>query len=199
MGTDILGWVELRKDQRWMRAVDIRPFVVRDSDAFGCLFGVNNRTSFSPIAERRGLPADASRLVREVWDKVSKDPVVHASSWVSLEEIERIDWDEESPAHECRIEVRSGADRRGDTILDSEAEIPGLTDEQRAALRRAEPVRISELYPGRSGYPGPFELRRFPLTRGYALKSLARLFELMRWLGDGFGKENVRLIVWFDD
>ncbi|MFJ2795668.1 MULTISPECIES: hypothetical protein [unclassified Streptomyces] len=100
MGTDIRGFVECRLDYReheggsfWHAAVDLDHLKVpRNYGAFGCLFGVCDNEQFAPVAPVRGLPGGASIHVRDGHETTAG----RSASWVSWEEIKRIDWDGES-------------------------------------------------------------------------------------------------------
>ena len=156
----------------------------------GCLFGVRNETGLSPIAPARGIPIDVSEGVKEELEIGEQKGVkYYAHSWISLSEIEDIDRDETSPTGESRLIIVSG---NPTLVLDPRRFSRG----QQAALRKGEDVVLPN-----SSKPdgGPSVVRLVPLTRGVALRDFAVLFELMRWLGAHFGRENVRLVVWFED
>lgn len=188
MGTDIEGFVEVREGTCWTRAVDIVPFTGRSYDAMGCLFGVRNKTGFSPIAPARGIPTDVSMGLKEELEN-AKERGYYGHSWISLSEIEDIDRDEASPTGGNRLIVVSG---NPTLILD----IGSFDKNQQDALRKGKDLVIPD-----SSQPdgGPSVVRLVPLTRGVALEDFAVLFELMGWLAAHFGRENVRLVVWFSD
>lgn len=73
----------------------------RDYDAFGCLFGVMNLAGFRPAAADRGLPADASELVRQQHRALYQP--ARWTTWVSWAEIAAIDWDEPAEYTDARL------------------------------------------------------------------------------------------------
>ena len=71
MSTDVHGMIECRpmarlwgeddEDAVWHAAIDLFLLDIGNAyDALACLFGVRNGFGFHPLAEGRGLPADAS-------------------------------------------------------------------------------------------------------------------------------------------
>lgn len=107
MGADIHGWVEVRYEYLdefdglniWYAIIKAGQLLDRDYDAFGMLFGVRNRAGFVPVANHRGLPADASDEVREHGtppEDAGEDDWIcyHSPTWITYAEIKAINWDE---------------------------------------------------------------------------------------------------------
>jgi hypothetical protein len=99
MGTDIAGWVEIKSwldEEKWKGILQIWPLIGRD-DMFGCLFGIENRVGFKPIAPDRGLPADISDEARKNFEEEhAKYPQApFGATWITWSEIKTINWDEE--------------------------------------------------------------------------------------------------------
>ena len=102
MGCDIHGRVEILYSfslDEWFSVIDAGLLLDRNYDAFGLLFGVRNRNGFPPIAANRGLPEDASEEVkRDGTPGADADEdswiLYHSASWLTLEEIQAVDWDE---------------------------------------------------------------------------------------------------------
>ena len=71
MGTDIDGWIECSLAgtvglDEWFPAIKLGfLYLGRDYKVFASLFGVRNRDSVLPIAEKRGLPPDVSEQVKK--------------------------------------------------------------------------------------------------------------------------------------
>lgn len=103
MSTDIHGFIEVRPwPQRvvdgstpWQAAIDLSLLALGESDGFGCLFGVRNTTGLTPLAARRGVPADASDGVRRLFDQLEADFAgeAHSHTWLAWTELEALDWD----------------------------------------------------------------------------------------------------------
>src|SRR5690242_15889589 len=101
MGCDIHAWLEIRHDSQWStpdtKAVDLD----RAYDTFGLFFGVRNHAHLSPVAERRGLPRDASVLVCQDYQTWSDD--AHSASWLTWADVESMDREPsllDAPIHE---------------------------------------------------------------------------------------------------
>jgi hypothetical protein len=119
LGTDIYGWVEVMNERsdgnrQWFGVVRIRWLVDRNYGMFGNLFGKVNYGEFLPIAEGRGLPADASDEVS--YDAASYNPV--DPSWLLWSEIMAINWEEEGQSDTLGGDRFGRQVRREDTITD---------------------------------------------------------------------------------
>jgi len=96
MGTGIHGWVERKyftNPDSWRRVLDISAIVERDYPLFARLFGVNNSLNFPSVAPNRGLPNDVDERIKDEYDAIQPD--YHSPSYITWEEIEQINWEEE--------------------------------------------------------------------------------------------------------
>ncbi|MDX1992550.1 MAG: hypothetical protein SF029_09175 [bacterium] len=91
MGTDISGWVEIPKFDRWRGVIKIDGLLYRNYLLFELLFGVRNRSFAAPIAEKRGIPHDASP---EVLLHFSDSDLHQGTSWVGWDELSVIRWED---------------------------------------------------------------------------------------------------------
>ncbi len=92
IAADIYGWVETYDDE-WDGIIKASHLMYRDYYVFGALFGIR-RLGLTPAAERRGLPEDSSREVKDdlkSWDKIA------APSWITWQELQSVAWDEHPP------------------------------------------------------------------------------------------------------
>ncbi len=89
MGCDIHGWVEIVTkwdggDENAHAVVSISDLTEQSYEVFAALFGVRSHpTSREPIAPKRGLPASASKVVKQdfsAWDG-------HSATWLTWDEI----------------------------------------------------------------------------------------------------------------
>ncbi|MEU9015364.1 hypothetical protein AB0D12_37735 [Streptomyces sp. NPDC048479] len=61
-------------------------------DALACLFGIRNYFGFSPLAEGRGFPSDASEALRTEYAAYGGLPDVHGTTWITWSELAAADW-----------------------------------------------------------------------------------------------------------
>ncbi len=187
MGTDIHGWIEVQQyyqgvkppyDRQWHGIVKIDGLITGSKpDIFSCLFGVTPYARFDPIAPHRNLPTDIS-------EEASTDYLTcegaFGETWVGWSEIAAINWLED--AVDCRPH-RYQRDGTGDLVFIGKA-APHCSDiilegniwEVDSTVYKIE--RIT---------------RRETLTPDWEL-----LFRLIEVLAQAYGKDNVRLVVWFD-
>jgi len=201
LGTDIYGYLEVRwPDDRTWHAISSMPKLLcvlgipdRDYDAWGCLFGVRNRTGLQPLAASRGIPTDASIFVHQEFSPPEeRSPGYHSPTWADLAEIDRMDYDEEIPR--LSLAVPSIPNRRVQYLPASRP--PGIADATWKALEQGEEADVANF----PGFSVDVRLRMVSLTRGVAVSNYLPLFAVMRSMIDSCGgKENVRLVVWFDD
>ena len=92
MGCDIHAYAEKQTLNGYEMIDDFYPFDYRHYGLYGFLADVRNYSAIKPIAETRGLP-HCSDGVQKEYDKWDMD--AHSSSWLSLEELERFDYDAE--------------------------------------------------------------------------------------------------------
>jgi len=98
MGTSLHLNVECKTDTGW-------EFVETDVshpggyDMMGCLFGIRNHCNFEPIVPPdRGIPDDAS----DQFDPL-RDNDEFLTTWVGLDEIEAVDWNEYANSRDSRV------------------------------------------------------------------------------------------------
>lgn len=139
MGCDIEGWIEVRKydwSQEWLGCMDIESVVNRNYQMFGALFGVRNYDRFNPTAPNRGFPSDVSDEVKvayEVWASCA-----HSTSWITLQEIKNINWDESGEELSERIDCyQQGIDKPSWGFIGSSSQ---LTSEDYRLLDAGESV-----------------------------------------------------------
>lgn len=206
MGCDIHGTIEGRHAHRdwWDYVVDIGGIVGRNYDLFGNLFGVRNMAGFEPAFPDRGIPEDISwRLDRELkkWGgeeyRTEERVDFHSSSYVWLEELIALDWDEEAEQLDSRVSVLN-SDKEPTGVkfaLSPYAGAGGWTEiaqENEGALARGEAVPNEQ---------GNRYIQRQRLTRRDTLSGPWEwiIFDLMPAVGRRYGYENVRLMVYFDN
>lgn len=86
MGCDINSHAERRDSTGGFELIDgLDPFNWQSYAMFAFLAGVRNSSSITPIAQRRGLPPDASVEVAAVFEFWEAN--AHSTSWLSLEEL----------------------------------------------------------------------------------------------------------------
>ncbi len=192
MGTDIYGWVEFQDQDTgtWQHCIDISLLIDRDYDAFGCLFGVRNYACFRPIAANRGLPADVSTQVRFDTEEIGEYASDH--TWVNLAELRAIDRDEVALGVDERVhQYRHAA--TGTLVYEGKAT---WSRDLAALLARHDQTTPEE---GAQWEIGNRVYRAERLRRGDALGEDWRLLiKMMEPLGERYGAEHVRLVVWFE-
>lgn len=186
MGVDIDGWIEVRdkplddffSEITWFGVIQVGVLLHRNTNAFGCLFGVRNPSGFVPIAAHRGLPPDASDRVR---GEIKEPDEYHSHTWVTWSELQQVDWDE-SVINAFINTYRKGEDgawiNDGGYIPREPIEyIEGKAWEEKGRLHKIE-----------------------RLTRAEAIQkgAFGLVFDLMKRLSEDFGDDYVRLVVWFD-
>lgn len=94
MGCDIHLFVEKQvAPGEWVDITTKEDDPGRSYLLFACLAGVRNRTGVTPIADPRGIPANASDAVREHAEAWFPD--LHNESWLTLAELVIYDWPDE--------------------------------------------------------------------------------------------------------
>lgn len=198
MGCDIHGRIEVNKrhdpdrDDWWLEAGRLLPFVGRSYDSFGTLFGVRNYCSMPPIAERRGFPNDAARTTREDYEDWCDD--AHSASHVTYQELLDADWTKTAEQPDERY-----------SILDEDKEPTGtkfalgpsngwteIVQENREAIEAGEPV---------AGPDGERYIQRRVQSRRESLSGAWEwfIFEYLDKLTDRYERGAIRLVVWFDN
>ena len=181
MGTDISGWVEFSDPEwdahldeiAWAAAISTAGILSRNYSLFGSLFGVRNGTSFTPIAAGRGLPIDASKAVTE--DAAWEGSFGH--TWISLAELDAINWAEIGFDAPTQMKPANGAEWLASQVV-----------------KRSIAPSEHEKYLGKKGY-----IIRVPsITRRDTLGLEGELLlKMAAPLGERFGGDRVRLVVWF--
>lgn len=98
MGCDIHTTAEQNVGGRWV-GIGFEPFDWRSYGMFGFLANVRNYSDVPYIAADRGLPEDASELVRERYPEDG-----HSHSWVLVDELLAFDYDQ--PVEDRRVTVQ---------------------------------------------------------------------------------------------
>jgi len=181
MGCDIHAWLEIRNDNQWSTPDNKALDLDRAYDTFGLFFGVRNHANFSPVAERRGFPRDASALVCQDYQTWSDS--AHSASWLTWADVDSMDREQsllDAPIHEYDAAGR---------CLGAVAERGRLPPPEYMALARGETVT-------KDGH-------RFRREHVKALDTLSTAWratlDRMQALAADYGAGNVRLVVWFDN
>lgn len=209
MGCDIHGLVEVNwygeyednyedgeEPVDWRCAIDnIGFWVGRSYDTFGMLFGVRNYANFEPVAPQRGIPEEGSeRLDDRLGYYREKDLIgavdCHSHTYLTLKELNEIDWEETTEKEDCRIRVYNEDNELLKKFLSSTI----LSDEEVQRIEDGEEV-VKEVGDGEVR-----KYRREKMKRTEALSGAwEKLIEQMEMFGETYGEENVRLVVWFDN
>lgn len=110
MGCDIHILAERKVGSAYEAITDAKfaegpaPFDWRAYGMFGFLAGVRNYSDVPPIAERRGFPEDASKIVADEYDEWAGD--AHSPSWLSVAELTAFDYDK--PMEDRRVTRQLG-------------------------------------------------------------------------------------------
>ncbi len=195
MGTDICGYIEVRSATQpptW-RAVHLLgqgDDDLRCYDLFGLLFGIRNYAHFMPVAERRGLPADANPQACRAYDPDTngdRDDLFGAS-WCTWREIASIPWDTQTGEDERITEYRRAADGTLEW-LSKFASSNQLDDAMLARMARGDSIE----------YGGRLYRRERITAREVVSAAWQGVFDRMRALATTHGDDGVRLVVWFSD
>ncbi|MEV6971675.1 hypothetical protein AB0M47_41915 [Hamadaea sp. NPDC051192] len=203
VGIDIYGVIEIRpwctwpdrpEEIDWEFGVSLdNLYVGPDYDAFGCLFGVMNYAGFRPIAAERGLPADASAHTRAQYDGAHP-------TWMSWAEVEQIDWTEPAEHADARLH-RYLRDADGRWTFHSKASWSREAYEV-LGVPAPPPGTDPAIWPDGSVWTrGDVQYRAERLTRRDAVSENGGwqpVWEVMAILARLHGRENCRLVVWFD-
>lgn len=106
MGCDIHTHAERKVGDRYEKIEGLEPFDWRAYGMYGFLAGVRNYSDVTPIAQPRGIPADASAPVQSNYTLWGVD--AHSASWLDVREL--ADFDYEQPMEDRRY---TGMDPRG--------------------------------------------------------------------------------------
>lgn len=209
MGCDIHGWVEIKpwpktSPDHWQSVVSIRPGIVgRNYDMFGLLFGVRNYVSQNAIAEGRGLPKydkfqtkdkddDDRPLTLKEREKWNGDG--HSDTWISYSEIAAIDWEKESEYEDERIHEYRIKEDGSEEYVGKAAMYGFLTQEELHMLSTKKVINKIN-----NGIKFRFKLEKTKL-KDCLSGDWQVLFDIMKRLAEQQeNKDNVRLVVWFDN
>jgi hypothetical protein len=204
MGTDIHGAIECRPQhglstpRAWEYGMDLElVYATRDYDAFGCLFGVRNLAGFDPVADDRGLPADAAPRTRD--QAAGMTPAFFGVTWIGWDEIEAIDWDQPASRPDARLHQYKQDDTGAWQYIGK-----GATSESFAAQLASTSAQATDgTWPaGTEWLIGNRLYRSEVLTRKDAINPRSdwgRVWAVMSALAGAHGASNVRLVVWFDN
>mgnify|MGYP006282672237 CR=1 FL=1 len=198
MGCDIHGLVEVNwygdmdhvdDKKKWECAIEnIGSWVGRSYDTFGLLFGVRDYANFEPVAPRRGVPDNLSNRGQE---RIGKDKSwCHSFSYVTLAELNQVDWEATADEADSRIRVYDEEDE----LRFKAAGISSLSDEEEQKIRSGDEV-VKELDNGQTNKYRLEKMKKKDALSG----AWKRLIDLMESFGETHGEENVRLVVWFDN
>jgi hypothetical protein len=197
MGTDISAWIEvtfetLPHENEWITIVHASLLFNRDYDLFGCLFGVKNYANFRPLAPDRGIPKDASITVRNELFKEAENP-----SWILWSELKAVDWEEETLYPDDRLHEYH-YNENGELIFDTKC--AWSTAAEKATGLTMTQIQAPDHH-WLDGQKWEFEGKIFRAERLKRKEVLHGAFstvmDIMQVLGNRFGDENVRLVVWF--
>lgn len=204
MGIDIHGHVEWRPDeshQRWFSIITYLP--VPKADIVDFLFGVDKPTTFDPIAERRGIPEDASSETKAAAPD-SDSTYAFGQSYITLEELKEIDWVKMAQLTEGEtyfydtegVYVAKLSPESVLTDIEFEEDTETLVD----ALREVGEVSGTLDQRLMNSSPGDIlVMKREPIHPKHTVMTPAwdALLNMMSEAGRIFGNQNVRLVVWF--
>jgi hypothetical protein len=185
MGCDIHGKVEIRtseKSTNWFSTLDVGEVLRRNYDLFGFLFGVRNYAGFDPVIGIRPLPNNLSYSTEREIETWSYD--AHSHTWISYEELKAIDWDQEAEEFDERIHEFKDGEYFGKCSYTSV-----LDREDYKKLRNGEEI-TKEGITYKQGKVNAKDIR---------CEEWNILEDLVDVLAEHYGKENVRLIFWFDN
>lgn len=183
MGTDIHGWIEVKEGGMWRGVLDVYKLLggARCYEMIGSLFGIRNFGHFIPLAEKRGLPQDASKEVKEDLEHWAG----RWATWLTYKEIKAIDWSERGQKPCLRFakyKIKEGRFHREDASDDE------LTEEEKELFHSGKSIE-------KNGYLYLPEIltRRSVLSWEWLL-----LFNIMCLLSEKYDDEEIRLVVFFE-
>lgn len=204
MVTDIYGGIEVRdpwqgdENEGWIKAIDLFPLLEDGGPsgaypAYAFLFGVRNEYGFRPIAELRGLPADASASMREGLQPWLDDEEM-AVSWLLWSEVKNLDLD--GPFGH----IVGYLEWIDETSLWRSRLLPAEPDSGVLAFA-GEPASSLNLAEAASWEHDGSSFRYQPMTLGSYFADgtpWGHVFAVMGALAGRFGDEGVRLVAGFD-
>jgi len=204
MGCDIHGFVEIVKYPRsspdwWTSVVEIDSLVGRNYGMFGLLFNQRNNDNYKPTQEYpKGLPdygtsKDESTTYKES-ERWGED--AHSHTWISYKDLkENTDWNQVVTSNYiCYYESQTDGTLlyKGGFMSSSE-----LTDDEHQRIRQGEEIRKIAQF--RDDKPEFVYKLGTSKVKDSISSDWQTLFDMMELLAKHVGKENVRLVVWFDN
>lgn len=188
MPTEIFGSVEVwsRALWHWLEVIDAGPLLERNEPAFSSLFGMGESDAgFVPLANRRGLPVDASPAVKRWSEPHQSDnhpDGFFGHTYITCAELASADWAEQRTDPHVHCYGRSEA--TGEWI--------------KVGVYRPEPPHRA--LPGELWMEEGVQCRVRAITRKETLGSdFSLVYDLMIRLAQRYGDEHVRLVVWFGE
>lgn len=102
MGCDIHTYAERKVGDAYELIADLCPFDWRSYGMYGFLADVRNYSDVLALAADRGLPDDASEVVRLDRHRWGSD--AHSASWVGVQEL--VDFNYDKPVEDRRVTVQ---------------------------------------------------------------------------------------------
>lgn len=161
---------------------------VRNGEGFaGCYTG----GAFEPIALPRGLPVDVSSEVKQESDEFGVDG--HSHSWLTLSEVMDYDYSKERESSGV-VSPQEFA-----TFVEKGKPDGWCGDVSGMSVAKISPAKMMDFH--RKGYPedGKHYYTRVSWRETYRDAIGDDWFKTMQALADQFGKDNVRLVFWFDN
>jgi hypothetical protein len=189
MSTSIRGWIEiyLPTISEWAAITDISLLVEQSYNAYGCLFGVRNHSDFVPIAAERGVPSDASDVVKK---ETANLEYYNSQSWIRYSEIEAINWEES--VVDAYVHVYKKLENGDYATSYSAGYVPNTPLNRQVGDIWHVNGNDAKIY--KNG-----ELHKIErINRGDALRAFQVVFDMMAILAKQNRSENVRLVVWFN-
>jgi len=191
MSFGTLGWIEFfdrssgdESEFVWRAVVDVTSLLPQnDSTSCSCLFGIRNYSGWKPVVETRGLPADASEVVR--CQATDENYFFYSATWLTWSDILAIPWQEsvvDHFVHRYRQNAEGELIRIGGFVpndRDRYQEADVWTDSDDCGICICKVERITR--------------------REAAWAAFSRAFALMRFFARIHGNDGVRLVIWFGE
>lgn len=142
----------------------------RNYDWFGIIAGVRNYVNATPISHPKGIPLKVSKETRKLLESWDLDG--HSHSYLTLAEIEAYDW--EQIFHDGRISTVEKA--TGEEWSKASYTSPNFINRERFELKYLDRVAKDLISP-----------------------TWKKFLNKMRRLSKKYGKENVRIVFFFDN
>ena len=181
------GAIEFRIGSMWCALSDISSLILQHYDLNGCLFGVDNYGSFTPLFPDRGIPSEYAESLRrdaDLFTEIGAHP-----SWALWSELKSVDWSEPAAARDARITEYIVEGQGVERIVTKWHHKIGMKWVREALDRDPDSDVVS----------GDLIFRRVIMRRSDALldTDFPLVMKLMACLASRFGDDAVRLFVWF--